>query len=35
MVENIIKQRRRDSNNIISYYDIPLLLYRTILLEPS
>jgi len=35
MVENIIKQRRRELNNIISYYDILLLLYRTILLEPS
>jgi len=35
MVENIIKQRRRDLNNILSYYDIPLLLYQTILLEPS
>ena len=35
MVENIIKQRRRDLNNIISYYDILLLLYRTIHLEPS
>jgi len=35
MVENIIKQWRRDVNNIISYYDILLLLYRTILLEPS
>jgi len=27
MVENIIKQRRRDLNNIMSYYDILLLLY--------
>ena len=35
MVENIIKQRRGDLHNIISYYDIFLLLYRTILLEPS
>jgi len=35
MVENNIKQRRRDLNDIISYYDILLLLYRTILLEPS
>jgi len=35
MVENIIKQRRRDINNVISYYGILLLLYRTILLEPS
>ena len=35
MVENNIKQRRRDLNNIISYYDILLLLYQTILLEPS
>ena len=35
MVENIIKQRSRDSNNIISYDDILLLLYQTILLEPS
>jgi len=35
MVENNIKQRRRDLNNIISYYDIPLLLYQIILLEPS
>jgi len=33
MVENIIKQRRRDLNNIISYYDILLLLYQTILLS--
>jgi len=35
MVENIIKQLRRDHNNIISYYDILLLLYRTIHLKPS
>ena len=35
MVENVIKQRRRDLNNIISYYDILLLLYQIILLEPS
>ena len=35
MVENIIKQQRRDLNNIISYYDILLVLYRKILLEPS
>ena len=35
MVEKIIKQQRRDLNNIISYYDILLVLYRTILLEPS
>jgi len=35
MVENIIKQRKRDLNNIISYSDILLLLYQTILLEPS
>ena len=35
MVENIIKQRTRDLNNIISYYDILLLLYQTIVLEPS
>jgi len=35
MVENIIKQWRRDVNNIISYYDIHLFLYGTILLEPS
>jgi len=35
MVENIIKQRRRDLNNIISYYDILLLLYQTIFIEPS
>jgi len=35
MVENNIKQRRRDLNNIIGYYDILLLLYRTIIPEPS
>jgi len=35
MVENIIKQWRGDPNNIIGYYDILLLLYETILLEPS
>jgi len=35
MVENIIKQGRRVLNNIISYYDILLLLYKTTLLEPS
>jgi len=29
MVENIIKQRRRALNNIISDYDILLLLYQT------
>jgi len=34
MVE-IIKQRRRDLNNIISYYVILLLLYLTNTLEPS
>jgi len=35
MVENTIKQWKRDLNNIISYYDILLLFYQTILLEPS
>jgi len=35
MVEIIIKQRRRDLNNIISYFDILPSLYRTILVEPS
>jgi len=34
MIEKIIEQRRRDLNNIISYNDILLLLYRTDLVEP-
>ena len=33
MVENIIKQLRRDLDNIISYDDILLLLYQTTPLE--
>jgi len=37
MVGNMIRQPRRDLNNIISYYDILLLLYQMNLqvLEPS
>jgi len=35
MVENIIKQLRRDLDNIISYDDILLLLYQTTRLELS
>jgi len=33
MVEDIIKQRRRDLNNIISYYDILLLLIEQFFLS--